>query len=373
MRLVFWQNCLSPHQLPYIVHLLDDERVDKVVVAAEEAVSGVRMDMGWEVSQIPGMDKCEIYLNPTPQVVENLLSENPNDSYHLFSGIRGFAFVFDAFQRSLKYDLKRGLITERPYTFAFGKANGKPLWAHRLRFFLQDRKYASSIRCVFAMGEGGADYFRSIYSSWQVFPFAYCTESARGTDDKKGATKQNNVRFVFVGSLSWRKAPMNILKADIAIKGNCAITFVGDGPERPNLEDFIEQNKLTNVSLLGTRKNSEIPSILSRHDILILPSIYDGWGAVVNEALQQGLYVICSDKCGAKDLLQDARCGYVFRSGDYKQLAAIMQHCCSRISEIRASRQFRLEWAERCISGKVIAHYMVDCLCGKEPYQPWKQ
>lgn len=46
----------------------------------------------------------------------------------------------------------------------------------------------------------------------------------------------------------------------------------------------------------------EIPSILSNQDILILPSIYDGWGAVVNEALQSGLYVISSNQCGAKDL-----------------------------------------------------------------------
>lgn len=29
--------------------------------------------------------------------------------------------------------------------------------------------------------------------------------------------------------------------------------------------------------------------------------------------------------------------------------------------------------AEQCISGKVIAHYMVDCLSGKEPCQPWKR
>ena len=42
MRIVLWQNCLSPHQLPYIVHLLDDERVDAVVVVAGDTVSGVR-------------------------------------------------------------------------------------------------------------------------------------------------------------------------------------------------------------------------------------------------------------------------------------------------------------------------------------------
>ena len=46
MRIVFWQNCLSPHQLPYIVHLMDDKRVDEVVVVTEESISDERKKMG---------------------------------------------------------------------------------------------------------------------------------------------------------------------------------------------------------------------------------------------------------------------------------------------------------------------------------------
>ena len=32
MRLVFWHNCLSPHQLPYVVKLMDDERVADSII-----------------------------------------------------------------------------------------------------------------------------------------------------------------------------------------------------------------------------------------------------------------------------------------------------------------------------------------------------
>lgn len=47
MRIVFWQNCLSPHQLPYIVHLMDDKRVDEVVVVTEEvSVMNVKNGLG---------------------------------------------------------------------------------------------------------------------------------------------------------------------------------------------------------------------------------------------------------------------------------------------------------------------------------------
>ena len=370
MRIVFWQNCLSPHQLPYIVHLLDDERVDKVIIVAGEAVNETRRNMGWEVAQIPGLNRCEVYLNPMPQTIDFLLSNRPDSSYHLFSGIRGFQFVFDVFKKSLKYNLKRGLITERPNTFAFGRANGKPLWAHRIRFLLQDKRFTSYVQCVFAMGEEAVDYFHSVCKRWKVYPFAYCTDMV---ESLSSSSIRREAGLVFVGSLSWWKAPIYILKSVACLSSNSYyINFIGDGPERHKMEHFIRQHELTeNVSLLGTKQNSEIPSILSQHDILILPSIYDGWGAVVNEALQCGLYVICSDSCGAKELLTDKRCGKVFQSGNDKELSQIMQYCIEHITEIRADRRFRQLWAQQCISGKMIASYMVDCLEGKKTERPW--
>lgn len=217
MRIVFWQNCLSPHQLPYIVRLLEDKRVDVVVVAAGEDISDERRRMGWDVTSYPGLDRCEVYLNPMPQTVEHLLSVRPEDSYHLFSGIRGFPFVFKVFLRSLRYKLRRGLITERPNTYAFNRANGKPLWLHRIRFFFQDRKYASYIRYVFAMGDEAVDYFHSVWKKWKVFPFAYCTRGMSGSPVIPDIPIDTPPRFLFIGGLSNRKAPLDILRADVLL------------------------------------------------------------------------------------------------------------------------------------------------------------
>lgn len=370
MRIVFWQNCLSPHQLPYIVCLLEDKRVDEVVIVAEEAINRGRMEMGWDIISFLGLDKCDVYLSPTFQTINFLLSKRQSDSWHLFSGIRGFRFVFNAFKCSLKYNLKRGLITERPYTFALGLANGKPLWLHRLRFLIQDRKFSSSIKVVFAMGDDAVSYFQSVWKNWQVFPFAYCTYKTE-LEELTNNVREKELRFIYIASLSKRKSPISILKADVLLKKKCGITFIGDGRERSILEQYIKKHELKNVCLKGTQKNSVIPNILLDHDVLILPSVYDGWGAVVNEALMNGLYVICSDKCGAKELLSDERCGKVFHARDEKELARIMQYCIEHVEEIRANRNFRQSWAQQCISGKVIAHYLVDCLDGKNPIRPW--
>ena len=51
MRLVFWQNCLSPHQLPYIIELANDDRVEAVDVVVGETISESRLAMGWELPE----------------------------------------------------------------------------------------------------------------------------------------------------------------------------------------------------------------------------------------------------------------------------------------------------------------------------------
>ena len=119
MRIVFWQNCLSPHQLPYIVHLIDDSRVDEVVIVAGEILSSARKGMGWNVEAIEGLDKCKVYITPHDAIIESLLSKRHNESQHLFTGIRANTFVFKCLDMSMKYTLHRDTITEGPNTYNF--------------------------------------------------------------------------------------------------------------------------------------------------------------------------------------------------------------------------------------------------------------
>ena len=139
MRIVFWQNCLSPHQLPYICHLMDDDRVDEVIIVAEEEISAERKRMGWQLGDYCGIERCKLYIKPDDGVIYRLLEEKQDESVHLFSGIHSFPYIFKCLKMSLSYKIKRGIITEIPYTYAWGCKNGKPLWLHRIRFFCKIR------------------------------------------------------------------------------------------------------------------------------------------------------------------------------------------------------------------------------------------
>ena len=64
--------------------------------------------------------------------------------------------------------------------------------------------------------------------------------------------------------------------------------------------------------------NEQVRQELLKSDVLILPSKFDGWGCVVNEALQCGLRVIVSDACGAHSLIQENHdLGEVFESENW--------------------------------------------------------
>ena len=355
MILVFFQNCLSPHQIPYIKEICHDARVEKVYLITPRTDYEMRTEMGWDSCQLLKDTSVIYYLRPSDEELKKLLQKK--GVIALFTGIRADKDVFRWFKLSLSFHVKRGIITEAPLVYS------KPLLFHYARFLLQDYGFVKSIHYVFSIGALTVKYYSFWSKKWKVFPFAYCTEYGEEEKQKPFTLPDyQHARFLFVGSVDKRKNVGIILKASLSLRGNFVLDVIGDGLERKRLEGYVTAKQIQRIAFLGKMAMQQVHEIMPRYDVLI---------AVVNEALQRGLYVICSDKCGAKDLLQDARCGCVFHSGNHKQLAAIMEHCCSHISEIRVNKGFRREWAERCISGKVIARYMVDCLSGEKVNEPW--
>ena len=372
MNFVFFQNCISQHQIPYIKELLNDSRVHDVYVVVPRDVLAERKTMGWSGLDLVKDTGLKILLNPSVKEVEDLFCL-PNSIY-LFGGIRADKTIFSWLKISVKYNVTRALITELPNTFAFGSANGKPLWLHKIRFSLFDSKYADKIKYVFAMGNDAVNYFKSVNKKWKVYPFCYCVE------DKSLPTSINEdsavLKLCFVGSLAWWKAVTDIVKADSKmatdLREKISIDIVGEGPEKQKMQRIILKDQLSNIHFNGFLPNKLIPEFLSKQDILVLPSIYDGWGAVVNEALHAGLYVIVSDKCGSKDLfLKNNFCGKVFKAGDIGQLKAVISDCVKNVNAIKTQKEKRKQWAKECISGKILAKYMVDCINNEVSNTPW--
>lgn len=135
----------------------------------------------------------------------------------------------------------------------------------------------------------------------------------------------SNIVFLFVGRLTKRKNPLDIVSAAAKINNkNILCLFVGDGPELKNLEDLSSELSVRSI-FVGYCKPTEIMNYYIAADCFVIPSEYDPSPKVVNEAMNFELPVVCSKSIGtAGDLVVDSKNGYIFAVGDITQLAEKM-------------------------------------------------
>jgi glycosyltransferase involved in cell wall biosynthesis len=100
---------------------------------------------------------------------------------------------------------------------------------------------------------------------------------------------------------------------------------------------------------VGFHPPEELPQLFAQADVFVLPSVYDGWGVVVNQALGAGLPILVSDHVGAgHDLVLPGVNGFTFAAGNVTDLAEKMrpfihdEDMSRRMG--RASRERAAQW-----------------------------
>ncbi len=173
--------------------------------------------------------------------------------------------------------------------------------------------------------------FLSPYAVDNEFFLAKHSELNRARNDlrtKLGVNSQTPI-ILFVGKLSKRKRPLDLLRAFQIVRrsNDAALIFVGEGDERSYLERYVSENRISNVLFVGFKNQTQLPPFYEIADIFVLPSEYEPWGLVINEAMCFGLPIIATDDVAAvSDLVRDGENGYVYHSGDVDTLARLLQH-----------------------------------------------
>jgi len=133
--------------------------------------------------------------------------------------------------------------------------------------------------------------------------------------------------ILFVGKLIERKNVEEFLNLAKLFKNDRRFNFlvVGDGHQIKLCNEFIISNKLSNIKIAGFKNQRELKVIYQKSFLLIVPSKYETWGLVINEAMASGLPVICSRNCSSsRDLIINGKNGYVYNLGDIKLLKKII-------------------------------------------------
>jgi glycosyltransferase involved in cell wall biosynthesis len=110
-------------------------------------------------------------------------------------------------------------------------------------------------------------------------------------------------KFIYVGQLIERKNIESIIRAFREIRSEMdTLTIAGEGHLLSYLKNLVESLGVSeSVQFVGHQNQIELAQLYSRSDTLILASINEVWGLVVNEALAAGLQVVVSDKCGVAE------------------------------------------------------------------------
>ncbi len=172
---------------------------------------------------------------------------------------------------------------------------------------------------------------------------------------------------LYASKLIPRKRPMDCLQAFEPLQREAALVFVGDGEERPQLEAYARERGFRNVHFAGFRNQTELPRFYAMADLFLLPSSYETWGLVVNEAMCFGLPLVVADGVAcADDLVRDGENGFVTPAGD---VAALTQRLASLVRDgpLRRrmgdrSAEIIATWSHReCVDGVVAALDRVAC------------
>ena len=130
--------------------------------------------------------------------------------------------------------------------------------------------------------------------------------------------------ILFVGRLVPEKGILTLLKAFQNIFKqfpNEKLWIVGDGNQIEELQIFIENNELQNVSFLGNKSREELLEIYANSKFSVVPSEYlEAYGNVILESLAFGKTVITSDLVGIKEEIEQNKVGLTYSFKNQKAL-----------------------------------------------------
>ncbi|WP_456416815.1 glycosyltransferase family 4 protein [Methanocaldococcus sp.] len=128
---------------------------------------------------------------------------------------------------------------------------------------------------------------------------------------------------LFVGAFVPQKGVDILIKAIEDIDFN--FKLIGDGKLYKKIENYIVNNKLTHIQLLGKKSFNETASFMRKCSFLIVPSRSEGFGLVAVEAMACSKPVIASDVGGLKEVVIDGYNGLLFKKEDIIDLKEKIQ------------------------------------------------
>jgi len=365
VQFVTWQPVLTDHQA-FTMQELATQSATEIVAYVMRPEDSVRRAQGWTPTQVASIEQRLIPANRALRHCMARLREHRAATHFFCSPFESPLLIL-----TLLWAAATGIdfyLISEPYSPRSegylqdtGQVAGRlKAWLRPIAYFI----YGASIRRrasgVFAISRLAVRQYRRVgLKPCQLFPFGYFIPR---TDDlpTESVVRQGSapLRIVFVGSLIRRKG-IDLLVT--AVSGLLAeghdITLDIFGPGDPATLAV----DASRIRYRGAIPFGSVQSVVAGYDLLVLPSRFDGWGVVVNEALLARVPVLCSDQVGARVVVETFGAGSVFVAGDAPAISLAIEGLLDDPERL-AAMQRSTERAALAIEPSVAAAYMLTVL-----------
>jgi len=353
MLYCFYTNIVSPHQLPFARELVKRVGVENYRYVYSEPFHAERSAMGWKdepepwiLSQIEQREESRRWLE---------------DADVLILGHRDL----DLIERRCQKGLLTFYASERWFKpIPLRVRCLVPGWVRLFvpGYFRMARRFVSLLYRydsfkLLPYGVWAARDFRLLCRLFHPLPTTHyqlptnkittwgyaVAPSVFSQPQPSTSTTDRALHVLWVGRmLNWKRVDTIIRAVALVNKRKVTLTLVGDGPEKPHLQHLASTLQLqlstttnlpttlqlplptTTISFLPPCPIHEVRSLMREHDLYVLSSdAGEGWGAALNEALEEGMLCIGSTEAGASATLLPVT--HQFPAGDARRLAELLR------------------------------------------------
>jgi glycosyltransferase involved in cell wall biosynthesis len=366
IKIVSWQPVLTDHQA-YTYQALELVSGSKLIAYIAETENSIRKSQGWTETKVTSVTRILIPQKNFFSFCFKALIKHKNDIHFFASPFQDSKLIGCLFLARI-LGLKFYLISEPYSPIMDGYLNDGHNFINTLKAYL--RPFAYYFYILFLRGGtlgiftisklAYEQYFSHGIPKDKLFPFGYFVPRiTQFTEDYRRPFKETPIlKIVYVGALIRRKG-LDVLQdaiCNLQKKGYpVSLDIYGAGDEA------LVFSNLDFIAYKGLIPFGNAQEVIAHYDLLVLPSHYDGWGVVINEALCSNVPVVCADSVGAGEIAKHYGAGLSFSSGNSSSLFSVLEVLMDDPNILNALRSKTKDAAD-ALQPEVAARYMLDVL-----------
>lgn len=271
-----------------------------------------------------------VYTNHDKWVSENILKQK---------GVKAIYAYEDAALKSFKIAKQNGLINFYDLSIGYWRCGldilerekeRKPLYANTLTGLLnsaqklakkdEELALANHIIVASSFTKNSLNFYPTKLNNIKVISYGFPP-----VNNNIVPTKIFNkpLKVLFVGGLTQRKGIAEVFEVANHFGKHINLTIIGN--KTTNVCDELDKN-LSKHKWIPSLPHHEILKQMQMNDILLFPSMFEGFGMVISEAMSQGTPVITTINTAGKDFIEHGKNGWLIEPGNFYAIVQIIEN-----------------------------------------------